>query len=71
MPLKLAKLAKKQESRSPIEWLTTSELRQESPLLQREVGYSDATNLDPTDEDTFLQNLKVRFLNKQIYVSCQ
>lgn len=37
--------------------------------LENEVGYSDAARLDSIDEDSFLQNLKVRFLSKQIYVS--
>lgn len=38
--------------------------------LENEVGCSDATKLaDTTNEDAFVHNLKIRFLNKQIYVS--
>lgn len=73
MSLKLVKLAKQRHSKSPIEWLTgqpaTTVPTSASPLLQAEVGFADATKLDPTDEQIFLANLKVRFLNKQIYVS--
>lgn len=38
-------------------------------LFQNEIGYPNATRLDDfLDDDSFLQNLKVRFFNKKIYV---
>ena len=41
-----------------------------SLLFGNEIGYPDATRLDDfLRNDSFLQNLKVRFLNKKIYVS--
>ena len=41
-----------------------------SLLFGNEIGYPDATKLDDfISNDSFLQNLKVRFLNKKIYVS--
>ncbi|OTF70496.1 hypothetical protein BLA29_011017 [Euroglyphus maynei] len=39
-----------------------------SLLFGNEIGYPDATRLDDfLRNDSFLQNLKVRFLNKKIY----
>lgn len=79
MSLKLAKLVKKKETPtsttpSPVEWVTVVNgalppTHSASPLLTSEVGFPDTTILDSPDEDLFLQNLKVRFLNKKIYVS--
>mgnify|MGYP007002811295 CR=1 FL=1 len=58
---------------SPIEWVQEGGVglpaTSASPLLQSEVGYADTTTFDSADEDLFLENLKIRFLNKQIYVS--
>lgn len=56
---------------SPIEWVQEGGVglpaTSASPLLQSEVGYADTTTFDSADEDLFLENLKIRFLNKQIY----
>lgn len=85
MSLKLAKLVKKQKTNElQAELLQTlpsppppaaaaapppSSVRTNVLLLENEVGCSDLTKLDEIDEESFVQNLKVRFLNKQIYVS--
>jgi myosin I len=38
-------------------------------MLDNTVGVSDMCLLDPLDEDTFLENLQIRFQHGQIYVS--
>lgn len=72
MSLKSAKIAKKPKIPVRIDSLptrqTTVRPKQNVLLLENEVGYSNLTMLDSLDEDTFVQNLKVRFMNKQIYV---
>jgi hypothetical protein len=68
MSLKLVKSAKRPPAQqSPTD--TPSEAEQNVLLLENEVGFSDATRLNSPDENSFVQNLKFRFLSKQIYVS--
>ena len=68
MSLKLARLAKK-PIQPPGPNFLPKLWHHNVLLLANEVGFSDATKLDSSDEEIFVRNLKLRFINKQIYVS--
>lgn len=39
------------------------------PILEGSVGVEDLVLLEPLDEDSLIKNLKLRYENKEIYVS--